>query len=204
MDGAAHVDASEKVEDDVEDEEPVDQHLEDPDSSGAVGLLVEREAFLLTLRALRCAYAHTAESDPRTHDTAVSSVAASIGEVQLDNLWSDGTLEFPVMVGRDAFRGAESAAKPTQTKRSAATLEPQLSLHALWTPGRADGGWLSGAQRTRAAYIKRLGAAMVSDVEREGQLVQELLQFKERLDLVLSSAVSATRFEPTPLARLEP
>jgi len=42
-----------------------------------------------------------------------------------------------------------------------------------------------------AEYIKRVGASMVSDVEKERNLVQELLQFKERLDLVLSQAFCA-------------
>jgi len=42
-----------------------------------------------------------------------------------------------------------------------------------------------------AAYIKRVGTAMVGDPDRERALVQELLQFKERLDKVLTSAFSA-------------
>mmetsp|Transcript_45216 Transcript_45216/g.98348 ORF Transcript_45216/g.98348 Transcript_45216/m.98348 type:complete len:737 (+) Transcript_45216:130-2340(+) len=42
-----------------------------------------------------------------------------------------------------------------------------------------------------AEYIKRVGAAMVADVEKERTLVQELLQFKEKLDLVLSRAFCA-------------
>ena len=42
-----------------------------------------------------------------------------------------------------------------------------------------------------AAYIKRVGTAMVSDAERERGLVQELLQFKEKLDRILSMAFSS-------------
>ena len=42
-----------------------------------------------------------------------------------------------------------------------------------------------------AAYIKRVGTAMVSDAERERGLVQELLQLKERLDKVLAVAFSS-------------
>jgi len=37
-----------------------------------------------------------------------------------------------------------------------------------------------------AAHIKRVGTAMVSDPERERGLVQELLQFKEKLDKILA------------------
>jgi cullin-4 len=39
-----------------------------------------------------------------------------------------------------------------------------------------------------AGHIKRIGTAMVSDPERERALVQELLQFKEKLDRILSCA----------------
>ena len=39
-----------------------------------------------------------------------------------------------------------------------------------------------------SAYIKRVGTAMVSDPERERGLVQELLNFKEKLDRILSTA----------------
>ena len=42
-----------------------------------------------------------------------------------------------------------------------------------------------------AAYIKRVGTAMVGDPERERTLVQELLVFKERLDKVLSIAFAS-------------
>jgi len=39
-----------------------------------------------------------------------------------------------------------------------------------------------------AAHIKRVGTAMVSDPERERLLVEQLLQFKERLDRILNGA----------------
>ena len=39
-----------------------------------------------------------------------------------------------------------------------------------------------------ASYIKRVGTAMVSDPEQDRVLVQELLQFKEKLDKVLNVA----------------
>jgi len=42
-----------------------------------------------------------------------------------------------------------------------------------------------------AAHIKRVGTAMVGDAERERGLVQELLQFKEKLDRILSVAFSS-------------
>lgn len=42
-----------------------------------------------------------------------------------------------------------------------------------------------------AAHIKRVGTAMVSDPERERQLVEQLLQFKERLDRILNVAFAA-------------
>ena len=42
-----------------------------------------------------------------------------------------------------------------------------------------------------AAYIKRVGTAKVNDPELERSLVQELLQFKERLDRILSVAFCA-------------
>lgn len=42
-----------------------------------------------------------------------------------------------------------------------------------------------------AAHIKRVGTAMVSDPERERQLVEQLLQFKERLDRILNGAFAA-------------
>ena len=42
-----------------------------------------------------------------------------------------------------------------------------------------------------AAFIKRVGTAMVSDAERERGLVQELLQFKEKLDRILYDAFSS-------------
>jgi len=42
-----------------------------------------------------------------------------------------------------------------------------------------------------AAYIKRVGTAMVGDAERERTLVQDLLQFKEKLDRILSDSFSS-------------
>ena len=42
-----------------------------------------------------------------------------------------------------------------------------------------------------SAYIKRVGAAMVSDPERDRSLVQELLEFKEKLDRILGVAFCA-------------
>ena len=42
-----------------------------------------------------------------------------------------------------------------------------------------------------AAYIKRIGTEMVADPDRERALVQELLEFKERLDRVLAEAFHA-------------
>jgi len=43
-----------------------------------------------------------------------------------------------------------------------------------------------------AAYIKSVGTAYVSDVERERSLVQDLLLFKEKLDRILSTAFSSS------------
>jgi hypothetical protein len=43
-----------------------------------------------------------------------------------------------------------------------------------------------------AAYIKGVGTAMVIDPERDRVLVQDLLQFKEKLDRVLSVAFHAS------------
>ena len=42
-----------------------------------------------------------------------------------------------------------------------------------------------------AAYIKHVGKNMVGDAERERNLVQDLLQFKEKLDRILSVAFSS-------------
>ena len=63
-------------------------------------------------------------------------------------------------------------------------LKNMYSLYAL----------VDALPRLRAAfgaYIKRVGTALVADVEKERTLVQELLAFKEKLDAILHQAFAA-------------
>jgi len=63
-------------------------------------------------------------------------------------------------------------------------LDDLTRLYQLY--GQVDA--LPQLRQALSGYIKRVGTAMVSDKERDRVLVQELLQFKEQLDAVLSVA----------------